>query len=450
MTDCDLLIIGASTTGAYLGALAARKGLRVVICDKSPEDKIGSKYDIFHIEAKEFRELGLPRPTSSDPEWAFEFGRNYNASPSDRFAAYAYNPTVGLHMHDYTLLLCREAQKAGAEIRFGSSFKKLVVRDGTVRGAVFVSANGEEEIAASVVADCSGIPAAARSSLPASLGMETFVPGGSDMFYVVLRYVTIKDPADYLAGSSRFWAFYKSWIAPCADPHGAIIGIGACHGYDRAEKIYASMLEHVRLPEHDVVRVERACTPYTRPPYTLVTDGFIACGDAACLTKPLNGEGVTSSMYHARIAAEVVSVAVRRGDCSKESLWQINDLYNRIQGADFSSTRALMTGIVNAATFDEFEFAFSSGIISNELLSGGSSGAGLGLSPAVLASAAAKLVYGAASKKISRSTLAAAGKALSVSSRIKQHYLDFPKTPEGFTEWCAKADLLWDEAGKMD
>ena len=88
-------------------------------------------------------------------------------------------------------------------------------------------------------------------------------------------------------------------------------------------------------------------------------------GDAGCLTKPNNGEGVTSSMVHLEISADVLDKCLKAGDTSKEALWEINTLYNVKQGADFASTRAILTKAVNA-TRDEFELFFEKDIIFNE------------------------------------------------------------------------------------
>ena len=70
-------------------------------------------------------------------------------------------------------------------------------------------------------------------------------------------------------------------------------------------------------------------TPYRRSPYSLVGNGFMAMGDAAFQTKPFSGEGVTSSFTACQIAAEVATEALRRGDVSRESLWDYNVRYFR-------------------------------------------------------------------------------------------------------------------------
>ena len=55
-------------------------------------------------------------------------------------------------------------------------------------------------------------------------------------------------------------------------------------------------MKNVSFPEYKVERVEKGMTPYHTSVYSLVDDGFIALGDAACHTKPTCGEGCTSSL----------------------------------------------------------------------------------------------------------------------------------------------------------
>ena len=446
MKKYDLVIIGAGTSGSYLARLVARMGYSVLVIEKKKKEETGNRYDIFHIEEKEFGQLGIPRPVKGDSAWAFEFEKNYNSDPLCKNPCLQINPIVGLHLHEYTLLLNDLAEKAGAEIIYSCTFEGLTFdRAGRVNG-VNVSEGGKSYVIESrVVADCSGIPAVARTSLPDGYGVENTKLTPEDMFYVVLRYVKIRDSRDYI-DSSVFWAAYKSWLAPCADPEGAIIGIGACHSFEYADEVYEEMIKTVPLPPHEVVRIEKGCTPYTRNCYSLVADNFIVCGDSGCLTKSVNGEGVTSSMHEIKIAAAALDRAFKTGDTSRFSLWGINRDYNRGQGAEFALLRALLVGVVNAADLNEYQYAFESGLVSDELLN---SMSGAQIPPSAVLKPLTAFVKGITGKKIRLSTLKAAGKAVGNAVSVFSHYKSFPDSPEGFEEWCKKADELYERIGKI-
>ena len=87
-------------------------------------------------------------------------------------------------------------------------------------------------------------------------------------------------------------------------------------------------------------------TPYRRPPFSLVADSFMVVGDAAFMTKPFSGEGVTSGFTACQIAAETADAALRKGCLSREQLWPLNVRYFRDQGAKFAG---LMAQLVVAA-----------------------------------------------------------------------------------------------------
>lgn len=449
MERFDAVIIGAGTSGSFLAKRLCERGHSVLVIDRLPENRIGTKYDIFHIEEKEFARFGLPRPRKGEPSWAFEFENNYTADQKNLYPVLAKNPIVGLHMHEYTRLLNDRAREAGTKIVYGAEFTDFIYnKERQIAGVKYKTDDGEQTAEARVTVDCAGMFTPARASLPDDCDVENFRLSDEDMFYVILWYVKLTRTEDYLDGS-RGWPFFKSWIAPSPDPAGAIVGIGACHSYAYAEKVYAEMLAHIELPPHEVVRVEKGCTPFTRPPYSFVTDRFIVSGDAACLTKPMNGEGVTSSMAHLAIVAQVLDRRLRTDNLSKEALWEINVKYNKAQGADFASTRALLTGVINAASFDEFEFAFESGMISDDLMRAMNADPEIKLSPRFLLKAARLLLGGIASGKVSRRTVREAGRALKNAGDAKTLYLNFPETPDGFADWRKQADELWERIGKI-
>jgi len=447
MEKYDVVIIGAGTSGAYLAKRMADKGHSVLVIEKNSKAKVGTKYDIFHIEEREFSRLNIPRPVKGDPAWAFEFEKNYNSDPLNLYPKLQINHIVGLHMHEYTLLMNEQAVSSGAKIIYSAQFLDFTYdENGKINGVTYKYRGSEKTVNARIVADCSGICAAGRTVLPADYGMETFSLTDEDMFYVILRYVSLKNAKDYLEGST-FWASYKSWIAPCADPKGAIIGIGACHSFDYAEEVYKEMVSTVPMPEYDLVKIEKGRTPYTRHPHTLVADNFIVSGDAGCLTKSVNGEGVTSSIYELTIAANTLDRALKLNKTGKEYLWEINKKYNETQGAEFAMLRALLVGVVNAADFNEFQYAFKSGIISDELLNAMT---GAPLHPAVILKAAKAFIAGVCKKDIRVSTVKAAVGALKNAVEISSHYKNFPETPEGFEEWCNKANAIYERIGKIE
>ncbi len=441
--EYDVLIVGAATSGAFLAKRLAKKGYKVLVLEKDKADTVGSKMDIFHVAAQEFERFGLTRVRKGDAEWAFEFTENYVASPTGKYPKASFLPMVGLHMHPYVSLMNQEAIEAGAEITYQTKFVDFLWENDEIIGVV-CDKNGESvSYRSKVVVDCSGIGASCRMKCPKEWDMDYTITE-NDLFYVILRYVTFADKKHTNVG----YPSHKAWIAPCADEDGGIIGIGACHSYAYAEEMYKKFCDSIALPQHTVVSTERGVTPYTRPPYSFVHNRFIACGDAACLTKPNNGEGVTSSMVQLEIVEKVLDKAFRTQDFSRENLWEINTEYNKVQGADFSMLRAVLTKAIGAKD-EEFEYFFQKEIIFKESLLKGVNEGAVKITFGEIRHILFGILGGMLCGKIHNKTIRETLKGLLLGLRLQKLYKNFPPATEGFSDWCKKAEKLWNKVGKM-
>lgn len=454
MRKTEILIIGGATSGCYLAYHLAKQGHGVLVLDCLSEENLGKRLDIFHITKREMSKYDLPKPTPGDGVCEFEFADNHTYSPHNNYPKYNYDEVMGMHMPKYIALLRERAVSVGAKFEFEHDFEEFIFENDKIVGAKFNTPNGLEEIYAKVVVDCSGAGAKPRTSLPDDYIVENRSLGGNDKFYVILRYVKLKNPKDYINASGKYvstsWTYYKTWLAPC-DQDGSlgIIGIGACDSYEQGEEIYKIFEKNIPLPEHEVLRYERGTTPYSRPPYSFVGDNYIVTGDAGMLTKPNNGEGVTSSMEQMNIVSKVLHEALEKGDTSKEALWQINVEYNLVQGAEFASTRALFTKAV-CATMEEWEYLFKKSVIFDDRFFDG----GKTMPPSTTPVKDARhlvfgIINGILSGHVSIKTIKGFMDGLSLGAKLKKHYLHFPETPSGFDKWTAKADKLWAKVGKM-
>lgn len=454
MKNCDVLIVGGATSGCYLAKLLAQKGHDVVVADRLTAQTLGNRLDIFHMTRREMEKYGLPCPESGDGIYEFEFADNYSYSPHGNYPKYNYDVVVGMHMAKYIAVMRKEAEDVGAKFLFRHDFQRFLFQNGKIVGAVFATDGGEEEIFAKTVVDCSGADAKPRTSLPDDFIVENTLLGGNDKFYVILRYVRLKNPEDFVNASGKFvcrgWTYYKAWLAPCSsDGADAILGIGACTSYDHGEEVFKELEQNVTLPEHEVVRFERGTTPYSRPPYSFVGDNFIVSGDAGALTKPNNGEGVTSSMEQMLIVADVLDKALKNGDTSKEALWNVNVAYNQVQGAEFASTRALFTKAV-CAKMEEWEYLYKKSIIFDDRFFDGGKTMPPSKTPV---RDSLHLVFGILGGilkgKLSVKTIKCFADGLKLGGKLKKHYLRFPATPQDYDKWKCKADKLWNKVGKM-
>ncbi|MDR1643806.1 MAG: FAD-dependent monooxygenase [Clostridiales bacterium] len=448
MEEYDVIIIGGASTGSYLARRLSKAGHSVLVIDKDTSEKVGGRYDIFHIAEPDFKKHNLPMPVAGE-DLAFKF------TGVDAYSAFGKNPKrtedtiIGMHMHAYIERLNNWAKESGAKYEYESEFKDFLFEGGKISGAVYSSPSGDISAKAKLVADCSGIPSVARRKLPDGYGVENFQITSEEMFYVVLWYVLYENPRDYFS-RERTWTFYKTWEAAQSDPKGAILGAGANLGFKWAEESFSDFSKVINLPTYKVDHIEKGTTPYRRPPYSFVADGFVVLGDAACLTKPHAGEGVTSSMVHADMVAEKVAALLETGKpLTKENLWDINKKYYSGQGKTFAGMLAMLIGAVST-TAKENDFFFEKDIIfSKKSFEAMSRSEALAFSNPEMLSMALTMLGGVVTGRLSTKTIGALLKAMGNSGKITALYSEYPSAPGGFDEWKAKADALWAGVGTM-
>ena len=451
MEKYDILVVGASTTGSWFAKKMAEKGHKVLMIEKQEKKNVSRDYDIFHMSKKEMEEFGLTIPSPGDQDFGFTFDGSPVMSPYGNYAKSGKPATVvGCHKHEYIMRMHDEAKKAGVKIVCGASFTDLIYDENKkVIGAKYNTSKGEKEVLASLVADCSGIPAVVRTKLPCTSAIENFKLTNRDVFFVVLYYAKYLDPKVRPRDLDASFLNYKVWSAPSGDEHGAILGVGGNYGYDYAEAVYNTQFrKNVPWPEYEVQKVEKGLTPYHRGIYSFVDDGVIALGDTACLTKPTCGEGCTSSLVQCEIAVNVIDALLKDGKAlTKENMWPINCEYIKKQGIAFDSMRPLLMGIVSCSP-KEAEYLFKKDIIFSQKILG-AQGEDLDLNLKDITDIITGISAGIVTGQIKPSTVGAIVKGLLQMVEVTKLYGEYPATADGYLEWKAKADALWKKIGSM-
>lgn len=433
MSYYDVVIVGACTAGTYFSNLLAKKGLKVLVIDKDKEEDLSRRLDIFHFTRQSFRDYGLEEAKDGDPEFVRNFDLCYSKSALDNYLKKSFLKVAVMHLPLFIKRLRKAAIAHGVEFRFETAYDHLIYDEKKRINGILTK--GGEEIKARLVVDASGIPSVVRRSINDPY-IEGFEIGPKDKFYVLLKYVELLDPNEKVELSTG-WPYYKGWIAPQHSSNGAIVGVGANLSYDYARKCMSKFETNIPLPKYKLQYEEMGCTPYRRPPFSFVTDGFLVIGDAACLTKPMNGEGITSAWVQCTPAAEVVAEALKDGKYpTKEALWKVNTLYQRGEGAEFANLRATLIGAVDMSPQDN-DYMFKESIVfksDDEEVKGSMTG---------------KLLKGVLTGQFSLKALASLMNASSCGKKLEKHYKNFPNNPKDYFAWKKKADKLWNKAGTM-
>ncbi len=441
----DVVVVGAATAGSYFGKLMAEQGMNVLIVDRLTSETLGRRLDIFHLDKEVLPGFGVPEPRPGDEDYVSEFQNGITLSPEGNYPKTTDYPFIVLHMPLFIKRLNRWAESFGAEISCDTEFADFVYDgNGKIAGVSLKKDGMVHTVAAKLVVDASGIAAVARTKLKDGYGVENFQVADHEKFYVVLRYVKLKDPTKDRVTRPCGWPAYKTWIAPQHDPDGAIIGIGHAHSFAHAEKAYEEFTSSVTLPEHEVLYKEQGTTPYRRPPYSFVADGFLAIGDSACTTKSFSGEGVTSGWTLCKIAAETIAPMIASGAAAtRRNMWRVNTEYMRGQGAKLAHIMGWLGSAVSC-TMSEQEFMFKNDIVfSDKALTDTNRHFEAKMSVVEMLGWAVKMLGGVCSGQFRLLTVFGMLRSLSIAGRIKKHYERYPDSEEAFDGWRQEADVLW-------
>ena len=327
MNDYDLVVAGGGPAGSAAAWRAATAGARVLVVDKArfPRDKpcgdgltpravasIGALG--LENELKKFNRVSKLRVHGAGRTLTFDWPR------SDSFPDHGYV----VARTDLDEMLLRHAQDAGAEVREETAVRSPAVEDGVVRGVVVRRDGSDEQLRARVVIAADG----ASSPVARALGMvmdakrpiglavrahfDARRPVADDE--VIESYLELRDDAALLPG--------YGWIFPMGSSR-INVGVGILSTYKGwrdvntahlMEAFMRSLPREWDLPGIAALRESGQLKGWRLPMGLGVRapwrPGVIACGDAAGVVNPFNGEGISEAVESGVVGAEVALAAL--------------------------------------------------------------------------------------------------------------------------------------------
>lgn len=459
-TAFDIIVVGSGTAGCYFAHEMGKRGYKVCVIDRADEQALGQRLQIFHVDKEIFGKLHIPQPQAGDEDYKNEFQVGTYYSPFGQYMR-RNDGTETIVRADYPFLVCslppflkrlRKWCRDEADVTFmdRTEFTDFLYdENGKIHGAVVSQDGTSKELTARLVADCSGIPAVARRKLRKPTTVPDFTVSPREMMYVLLEYVKLDNPERDLPHCAEHWAYYKGWIAQTGEPDVAIFGTGATLSYDYAKTCFERFKANVEMPKGTVIRRERGITPYRPAPYSMVEDGFICMGDAACMTKWI-GEGISSGWVGSQMAVQAATKAMENGKYpTAEAMWSYNVQYNHTQASDFAYIVATAVNAVDCSA-EEMDYEFRKGIVFNDKAMTDMNrnwNADMAL-PDIL-SLVGKVIVGTVTGKIRLKTVFLLLRGILYATLLQSHYRKFPKTIEKYAKWAKKCDRLWERTGNM-
>ena len=345
MTKFDVIVVGAGTGGTMASKEAARRGLKVLLIDKKPKEKIGDKVCGDAIGRHHFDNLGLSYPKGEELESIFEGIEVYSPDRETVFKIRGERlEGFGVNRHRFGQRLLREALDAGVELIDNTSVIGPIVKDRFVRGVVVRSDGEKTSIEADIVIDASGVAGVIRKRLPSDFGVEREILQ-EDLIVAYREIRELKEPIEtpdyakiYLTQTIAPGGYY--WIFPKRDGNIVNVGIGVQSGPNAPnpkKQLYEYVLNQKIFEDSKIAHGGGGAVPTRRPLDCLVANGIMFVGDAAFQVNPVHGGGIGPSMIAGKIAGETAVKALENEDVSKEGLWSYNVRFMHEYGAKQAS-----------------------------------------------------------------------------------------------------------------
>ncbi len=447
MKRFDVVVVGAGTAGSMTAKTAAKAGLNVCLVDSKSRSDIGEKVCGDAVGKHHFDRLGLSYPKGGELETRIE-GIRIN-SPDMQTTFTVKSETYGfiLNRRRFGQRLLDDAIDTGAMLIDSTIATKPETKDGFVTG---VTAKDREkhstiQLQSKVVVDASGFTAILRKCLPAEMGIDLQVDnedveacyreirqlrsGSFDQNYCEIYLDQTQTPCGYY------------WIFPNGENRINVgLGVAMVKGFPNPKsQFYEHILPHSMIKDSTLVKGGSWYVPTRRPLDCMTGNGIVLVGDSACQVNPIHGGGIGPSMMGGSMAGKAIISAIEEDDVSREGLWQYNRDYMKNYGAKQAGLDIFRLFLLKGIDNEDISYGMKSKIITEDDLLKVSEGENLRLT---ISDKTRRAFYGLGKVSMLRRLRYAAG----MLKKMKAHYIDYPRSPEGFEKWRKQTHILMKEA----
>ncbi len=433
----DIIICGAGVAGCSFARHTASKGLKVLLLDENPKDKLG--HDWWDAVKQEvFKDTQTPPPI---PPERLNYSASIYTSPDGKTRMQVLSGKK--YSIDRKLLagrLLKMAVKAGTEFQDKTKVLKPVVSEDRISGVFIQDRNKEErDVSAHLIVDATGIDATLRKQIPFESDFEKEIRK-EDTFVL---YREIREAITSRTERIVRFGHHKgvSWISFRQKGLVDILaGTFNLLNHDNPKDIVKEYLQEYKEDIGDkIIRAGYGgIIPVRRCLDSFIADNFLIMGDSACQINPIDGSGVAASMYAGYYAAfPVVQAFKQNRPLDKKTLWNYNFTYKTKIGSEFAALdiiRLFLMGRNNQE--QDLNYLFKRGIIEAKDLQG------LNQQKSTF-STLKKLIKG-----IDRiSLLKNLKKTIRLSKEAAAIYQDFPPEyePSKFADWQKRLRAIYNE-----
>jgi len=329
----DVIVIGAGPAGSIAARTTAQAGLRTLLIEKRQE--IGSPVRCGEAAGRDTTEKFIPL----DPKWIAAEIDTYSLSnpQGDCVVLPPLERTLVLERKIFDRELAHSAAKAGAEVIVKARAIGLIRNGRGIEGAKLVVQGEPREVRARAVIGADGT----ESQTPRWAGLKS-IPQLKNYYTAAQYQMTGIDANPRICQYHIGWSIAPGgycWVFPKGDRQA---NIGLVMWVDPKEKKtaiqYLNEFVAARFPGKSILSQVVGGIPITNVLPEMVTDGYMAVGDAAHQSDPLTAGGIVNGMHGGLFAAQVAAEAIKKGDVSAkflrkyEQMWdaEFGKLYRRL------------------------------------------------------------------------------------------------------------------------
>lgn len=368
----DLIVAGAGTGGCLAAKTGASLGLEVCLLEAKALPKIGDKVCGDAVGKHHFDNLNLAYPKGEELSGELRGLKVFSPDRQTSFAIEGLGAKAFMvDRHAFGQRLLKEALDSGAILLDRTVALDPVLQKGFVVGVRAASPEGKMELMGSVTIDATGFQGALRRRLPLEAGVQADVL--SKDLQVAYREIRVleapmnTDGYGFIYLTSALAPGGYAWIFPKGESVINVgVGVQARKGHPNPRHQLGLFLAELGLLKASRPLDSRGGVVSTRRPLrSLVANGFMIVGDAACQVNPISGGGIGPSMMGGKMAAEAASEALEKGDISREGLWSYCPNYLRGYGAK-QAALDVFRQFLQGATDEELNYGMGQRLIEEE------------------------------------------------------------------------------------
>ncbi len=321
-----ILVAGAGHGGLTAAYQLAKNGYDVTVIEKKPRGSVGYDWhDAMNMSA--FDMSGIPRPQKnmccSSKAQSFR-----NPAGTVRIDLPFENNDEGFYIDRKVLIayLIECAEKVGVKFLFSKEILSPVTKGNKVIGLKIKDGETSLILDGDLVIDAAGLNSPVRRNLPHSCTIQRTIEQ-RDVFHVFRAYYK-NETGETTSPPVTVNMFHMNrpgidWTITEDNFVDVLIGKFGSSG-ELTQKEVDETLEDFRRDypfiSNELIRGGQfADIPLTKMIPMLICDGYMAVGDSAGMTIPLNGSGIVLSMKAGRLLADTVIKS--GGDYTKKGLW---------------------------------------------------------------------------------------------------------------------------------